>query len=1112
MKDSKDEADAPADLGNSSHDLGAADAEGLRPTRIVAIGASAGGLEPIEQLFDNVPNDLGMAYVVIQHLSPDFRSMMDELLARHSTMPIKLAQSGLKLQPNTIYLNPPRKEMLLQDGTLWLQDAESTAELRLPINTFMHSLAIQEGEHAVGIILSGTGSDGSKGAADIRSAGGTVIVQHPDSAKFDGMPRAAMDPDGGSLTSLPTDMGALLKNLRDGITLKTDEELASEEKISDPQARILRLIERRYAVDFSYYRLATVDRRIQRRTLLSGLQDISSYADLCRTHPEEIEKLYCDLLIGVTAFFRDTEIFDILRETYIPRVCEKMSSDKQIRIWIPGCATGEEPYSLAILISEFARRKGILPNAKIFATDIHFGSLEIAGRGEYPASALRNMPEDYLERYFTSTDDYYRVTQDLRSLIVFSNHNLIRDPPFTRMDMVSCRNLLIYFNHAAQRQALALMHFALNKDGTMVLGASETPGDLAHEFTPLDQKWRIYAKTRDVRLAESTRLLPMQSRPREESQKTSILGTRGPDDKTLHYPQPIQKRFLLDAYDAMLRRYAPPSMLVGRAGEILHVFGDGRKYIDIPDGVFSPRIADIVREPLKVPVSIVLDRVKTSGHELIKRDAKFIQEDGTRTTVTVMGEPFPANGSVVEYILITFQEEKNAEPTYGQIREINASRTLDNTVLTQRIQELERDLQFTEESLQSTIEELETSNEEMQASNEELMAANEELQSTNEELHSVNEELFTISSEHHRKIDELTEVTTDMEHLLRNTDIGTLFLDEKLRIRRFTPTIARSFNLLDRDVGRPLEDITSRFSHPTFFEDVRKVVQKGERTELEVGIEDGSYLMRILPYRTPDSSEPKGAVITLVDVTRLKQVERSLAERNHELARVNDNLEQFTYIVSHDLRRPLRAIRNSAQWIEEDLKEVPSDDVRGHLDRLRNQTASLSDMLKELLEYSRLGSEEQHVESINLNFMVRDIAGLLDYDTDVELSLAEGLPSIDSHRAPLRLVLQNLIDNAAKYSDHRTAKIRIRTRPVNDGLVFLFSDDGPGIAKEHHDKIFLPFRKLEHLQFVPGTGMGLALVRKAVETRGGSIKVKSDPNRRPGTTFLFFWPYENLVE
>ncbi len=853
----------------------------VRPkdVRIVGIGASAGGLEPLEQLFDNMPIDSGLAFVVVQHLSPDFRSMMDELLTRHSSMAIYRVDDGMSIEPNAVYLNPPRQEMTISNGRLQLAPLDDMGTLSLPIDVFFKSLAEDRGSDAIGVILSGTGSDGTRGAEAINAANGTVIVQEPSTAKFDSMPRTAIGKVGSAVRAAPADIPDIIMAHIGGadISIANREETLAA---ADPVQAILYMLRDRFGADFGYYKTPTVERRIKRRALMRLMGDVDDYALLLRTDTDELESLYHDLLIGVTAFFRDSAAFKAIEKDVIPMIAKEMSAERQIRVWIPGCASGEEAYSFAILFSEYARIHGKPLNVKILATDIHNRSLEAASAGLYLGESLMGLGQERIDRYFEFTGEYYQIDTSLRRLVVFSPHNVLRDPPFTRMDMVSCRNLLIYFKDIAQRKVLSLFHFALRKDGILFLGPSETTGELADEFATVDQRWRIFQKRRDVRLANATHmLLPSEgssggadtdeiSRLRERAGRPY----RGGGNRSYSANSSLSL-----AYDALLKKYAPVSLLIDRNGELLHVFGDATRFLSVGRGVFSQKAVDLVHPDLRLVVSTGIDRARTRRLSSYSRNVPVKVTEETAVNVSVTVDPLPGDDETVDNVLVLFEEHDDQlnVPDLPLVEEDDSEAA---ALLIERVRDLERDLHYTEESLQSTIEELETSNEELQATNEELMASNEELQSTNEELHSVNEELYTVSAEHQRKIEELTELTNDMDNFLQSTDIGTIFLDSDRRIRRFTPAIGRTFNLLARDIGRPIEHVTYRFEFDGLVEQIDEVQASKKISETGISVGDKRFLLRILPYWV-DPEEAAGAVLTVVDISELAETQQRLVQQ-----------------------------------------------------------------------------------------------------------------------------------------------------------------------------------------------------------------------------------------
>ena len=836
--------------------------------RIVAIGASAGALEPMERFFDAMPPESGLAFVVLQHLSPDFKSMMDELLARHSSMAIRRVEDGMEIEPNTIYLNSPRSLMTVAGGFFTLTKLSEPADMTLPINTFLESLAIGFGDQAIAVVLSGTGTDATIGCKAIKAAGGAVFVQDPDSAKFDGMPNSAISQDVADAIALAEELPQFILDHVAGRTRAG----ADADADVDPLQIVFRLMRERFGADFSYYKTSTVDRRVRRRAEMRGFSELGDYVETLTADREEVDALYNGLLIEVTAFFRDADAFRIMKQDIIPQIAANMSADRQIRVWVPGCASGEEAYSLAILLSEYARTNDVPLNVKILATDIHNRSLDSASSGIYSEEALKNLPTDIVRRYFVSEGPYFQVSQSLRKLTVFSQHNILRDPPFTRMDLVSCRNVLIYFNDVAQQKALALFHFALNQGGCLFLGPSETVGKLSGEFTMLDQRWRIYRKLRNIRLAESTTVLPRDGTMRGAQNVTDLFLRPAIADNRSRRPD--AQRAINDALHSLLVKYAPTGFLLNRKGEILHIFGDAGTFLQLGEGGFSRRVVDLIHGDLKLVVGAALERTKGRAVLPFKRQVPMSQADGATIDVLVALEGLQDAEGGNGHLLLTLERRQAAEHPDASEPEPDAINAADAAgFLQQRIDNLENDLQSTEESLQTTIEELETSNEELQATNEELMASNEELQSTNEELHSVNEELYTVSSEHQRKIEELTEVTNDMDHLLKSTEIGTIFLDSYLRIRKFTPAANKTFNLMSQDVGRPIDHITSRFKSDGIFDLVKTAHANSALHEVEVEVGEDSYLIRIQPHFKDHDGE-NGMVIMAIDINELRRSRR----------------------------------------------------------------------------------------------------------------------------------------------------------------------------------------------------------------------------------------------
>jgi two-component system CheB/CheR fusion protein len=823
----------------------------------VGIGASAGGLDALERFFDALPTDTGMAFVVIQHLSPAFKSLMDQLLRRHTELPIHLVEDGMEVEPNHIYLIPPKKEMIISDGRLLLSEREQNQELALPIDVFFRSLARDCGSRAIGIVLSGGGSDGSRGIRDIHAAGGLVLVQDGASAQFDGMPKTARDAGVAQWVLSPAEMPPVLLKYAAG---KAGREPPTGEA-GDPAgiSAVYSMLQEAYGIDFTHYKPSTVTRRIERRLSLARSQDIGEYVSHLRQDKLELDVLYRDLLIGVTRFFRDEEAFKILEQKVLPELLERTPPERPLRIWVAGCATGEEVYSLAIVLSDLMMEFGPRP-IKIFATDVHRGSLERAARAVYDEEAVHNVSPERLARYFSRAGSTYQVVPDLRQMIVFAPHNVIRDAPFTRVDLVACRNLLIYLQPSAQQKVLSLLHFALNRGGVLFLGSSENVGAFGSDLEPVDKHWKIYRKLSDARMVSAPHANALLSEPRQDMASPALASRYSLSQ-------------LLSTYDALLDDVMPPSLLVSERGELIHTFGGASRFLHFRDGRPGLEVFDCVDAELKM---VLVGGIKRAVHERAPIVFRGVRLGGEPYKVTLRSVQRRQIGT--PHVLISFEQLEAP----SERREQPGTEIPIDQVSREQLANLEVELSHTKQNLQAAVEELETSNEELQASNEELQASNEELQSTNEELQSVNEELYTVNTEYQRKIGELTELANDMDNLLSSTDIGTIFLDGELKIRRFTPQIAGAFSLVAHDIGRSLETFAHRMDHPELVDELKHVLRTGERVERQLSDVAGkAVFLRILPYRAKGRVE--GVVLTLIDMTSVRAAEDALFHERYLL-------------------------------------------------------------------------------------------------------------------------------------------------------------------------------------------------------------------------------------
>lgn len=828
----------------------------LQPTYYVGIGASAGGLEAIEAFFSRMPEDSGMAFVVVQHLSPDYKSLMVELLSKRTPMPVQRAEDNMAVQPNQVYLIPPKKNLTIFHGKLLLNDQDPHKGINLPIDIFLRALAEDQSEKAVCIILSGTGSDGMRGVRAVKENGGMVMVQSEESAKFDGMPRAAISTGLADFVLPPEQMPAqLLAYAKSPYATRATRSSEVPFKDQDGLTRLFAILREQCKVDFTYYKPSTVTRRIERRMAVNQIDDIRDYASYMQQNSGEVTALYRELLIGVTSFFRDQAVFDQLAQQWLPELFQQ-ATHQEVRFWVAGCSTGEEAYSLAILARECMEAINLRPEVKIFATDIDRTAIQYGAIGSYPESIAADLSPRLLNKYFFRKEDNYQVSRAIREMVVFAPHNLIKDPPFTNISLISCRNLLIYLQPVLQHKVLDFFNFSLKQQGLLVLGTSETTGEMGDYFEVLDPKLRIFRARGRARPAREILDLkgPTDTRFRDLKQRYSNMRRlqRGTDEER------ILERFL----DQVGKDLLPLTLIVNEQGELLHVIGDVKHYFKLHSGKLTYDIVKMATRELAIPLTTGLQKVFHRQQDLRYANIR-LQRDGVTETIELHIHLLPPQKGYEPLAAVMISPMKKSEsPAFSQTAE-----TYDlSKEAEERIRDLEQDLQFTQENLQATIEELETANEELQATNQELLASNEELQSTNQELQSTNEELFTVNTEYQNKIIELTELHNDVDNLLRATGIGTLLLDENLEVRRFSSSITAVFKLLKSDTSRPITHIPHHIVNCDPLAIIRQVQQAGAEIEREVLAEDGRWrLMRVAPYKIgPETFS--GIIVSLVDI------------------------------------------------------------------------------------------------------------------------------------------------------------------------------------------------------------------------------------------------------
>lgn len=838
-----------------------------RPFAIVAIGASAGGLEALEQFLGQVPADGGMAFVVIQHLDPDHKGMMPELLQRATAMPVAQARNRMKVEPGCVYVIPPKWDLSILHDCLYLLEPVAARGLRLPIDSFFRSLADDRQEHAVCVILSGMGSDGALGLRAIKERGGLVAVQDPATAKFSGMPQSAIDTGLVDLvaaaTELPRRIADTLRHTPRGIpgaAPQAAETLAQKSAFD----KICILLRERTGNDFSLYKKSTVYRRVERRMGLHQIERIAHYVHYLRENPQEVDLLFKELLIGVTSFFRDPASWDALRTKVLPELLATCPAGATLRAWVAGCSTGEEAYSLAMAFSEVQQK--LKPAARqslqIFATDLDPDAIAKARRASYPANIVADVSAERLKRFFVEEGEGYRVGKEIRETVVFATQNAIMDPPFTNLDILTCRNLLIYLGPELQKRLLPLFHYSLKPGGILMLGSAESIGNNTELFEPIEATARLFRRRANSLRVVDLEFPSRQAPGRPETVRPAVPEASGGNLQSL-------------ADHLLLQQFSPAAVLVTAAGDVLYTSGRIGKYLEPAAGKANWNIHVMAKEGLRHELSLALPKALRSGKPVRSANLRIGSNGGSQlvdVTVQAIAEPAALSGM----LMVVFKDVESSP-----VEEIVAGKRAARG--SPRVRELEhaldqarQEVQALHEEMQTTQEELKSSNEEMQSTNEELQSTNEELTTSKEEMQSLNEELQTVNLELQSRVDDLSLASNDMENLLNSTDMATVFLDSALHLRRFTRQATRIFRLIAGDVGRPLSDIVSDLGYPGLAADAGEVLRKLAFIEREVSTADGRWFqVKIMPYRTMENVID-GVVITFNDISRAKSLEAEL--------------------------------------------------------------------------------------------------------------------------------------------------------------------------------------------------------------------------------------------
>jgi two-component system CheB/CheR fusion protein len=1050
---------------------------------VVAIGASAGGLAAFRTLLSALPARSGMAFILVQHLDPTHKSMMVELLSPLSAMPVVDAEDAARLEADHVYVIPPGRYIAVREGAIRLSTPPSRPTVRLPFDFLLQSLADEVGEQAVCVILSGTAADGTVGAKAVKAAGGLVIAQDPDEAEFDGMPRSAAAAGAVDLVLRLADIPPAIAKFGGHRYLRATNGAAAL-PLGESFAQIIDLLRKRTPHDFSLYREGTLRRRIERRMALHGIEVEARYLALLTTDATELQRLADDLLINVTRFFRDTKAFELLAEKVVPDLLRDHPPDQPIRVWVAGCSSGEEAYSITMLMLEAIERAKRNIRLQVFATDVDADAIAFAREGLYPTAVEADVSAARLSRFFTREETGYRAGRELRAPIVFSVHDLVADAPFSRLDLVSCRNLLIYLRPEAQEKVLSLLHFALREGGVLFLGSSETVGAASARFEPISKTQRIFRHIGRSRPGDVE--LPLG---RGEVARTLWLSPLRAPTRPRASINELAQRLLIETY-------APASVLVGRRHQALHYFGPTDPYLKMPTGEASLDLLASAREGLRPAIRTAIETA-TQKQERVAVAGR-VRRDGVYVAVRVVAQPMTSEGE--DLVLISFVDVAT--------RRQEAEAEAESPASISRLAGLEKELDATRKDLEEAIRDREIAEEEIRAINEEAMSVNEEFQTTNEELEtsreelqSLNEELTALNSQLQETLDQQRATSDDLENILNSSDLATIFLDEKLNIRFYTPAAKALFSVIATDVGRPLADLAHHFSNPSLLDDARDVLATLVPVTREVKAENAAwYNCRTLPYRTKDN-RIEGVVITFADITARKRAEDASNAATLVAQTANLGKSRFLAAASHDLRQPLQTLSLLQGLLAKKLqdKDARSEEV----------LTAMSGMLNTLLDINQLeaGVVSPEIVDFPINDLLEPLKVEFAYHTQVKGLGWRVLPCRLAVRTDPRLLdqmIRNLLSNAVKYT--RKGGLLLGCRRRKDKVRIEVWDTGLGIPEAQLRAIFEEFHQIDNSapELSRGLGLGLAIVERLAELLGLTVDVRSREGR--GSVFAIEVP------
>ena len=1044
---------------------------------IVGVGASAGGLSAVQEFLRGIPEGTGLTILVVLHSKPSAGHLLSELLAKATPLPVVEAEDGMTLEADHVYTAPSHSLLTMSEDALHVVPAATPAERQTPIDHCLHALAREFGESAVAVILSGDGSDGALGLRAVGEAGGFTMVQDPASARHDSMPQSALMTGVVDCVCPADELAAELVAYAAHRRKTSGDEDTLRRDIADALPAICETLLQVSGHNFKHYKTSTLLRRTLRRLQVLRIDSAHGYLQRLRADRAEADELFKDLLIGVTAFFRDPEAFDVLAKEVLPKLVRDRSPDHSVRIWVPGCATGEEAYTIAMLVREALDDVATAPVIQIFATDIDEQALATARLGAYPLGIAEEVPPERLERFFVRKGQHYHITKDVRELVLFSVHNLINDPPFSKLDLISCRNLLIYLGPHLQKKLIPLFHYALRTGGYLFLGPSESLSAHRELFRPIDARHRI-----------SQRLPTAVHLPGVLAGRDALPATVRPPN----VPSAGETDIYLLMQRIVLDEFAPKSVVVDEDGQIVSASGNLEKYLTISAGAFHNNLVRLVREGLAVGLRAALSLATKERRKVVHEGLAVRTANGTQRVMLTV-QPMPQMGEQSGLFLVVFHDV--GLPVTREEARTKAAE--DAAVL---VEQLEHELVTTRADLEKTVQELEVANEELKSSNEELISMNEELQSANEELETSKEEVQAAN-------EALTRAHTDLENLLTSTRIATLFLDDDARVQRLTPAVADIYNVTPVDVGRPIAHFTHLMKHMPPLPGADEVRRAAGPIEDEVEAASGAlYLRRVLPYRN-QAGQAEGVVVTFTDVTARKQAERALREADRRK-------DEFLATLAHELRNPLAPITNAVEILKRLGPQDPNlMSAREMIDRQVNHMVHLVD---DLLDVSRitLGKIQLQKRPIDVAEVVQqalDTSGpLIDARRhDLQVILPPETIRVDGDLTRLGQVVGNLLNNAAKYTDAGgTIRLSVERDLVDSRFVLLrVRDTGRGIdpaALPHlFDLFYQVDRNLDRSE--GGLGIGLSLVRTLVQMHGGTVQAHSQ-GRGTGSEFVVRLP------